>query len=68
MGRTNDIILFLAGFFIVFVCILTLLLIIAVKRDHVKRFRVLAVLFALLGYTGIVLVILGTIQPFVPYL
>ena len=68
MGKSNDVILISSGMLIVFACAIILILIVMVKRDYVRRYRVLATLFSLLGHTGILLVVIGILQSFDSYL
>lgn len=61
-------ILILGGMIIMLICIIILILILAVKRDYIRRYRILATLFSMLGNAGMLLLILGLMQTFVSYL
>lgn len=62
MGKPDDIMLILSGMFIIIICIIVLLILLSVRRARVRRYRVLAMLFSMIGDAGILLVFIGITQ------
>lgn len=68
MEYVNDSILLLSGIVIILISIAMLLLILAVKRNHIRSYRILAVVFSMIGDTGMLMVIIGICQSFGSFL
>lgn len=64
MEYVNDSILLLSGIVIILISIAMLLFILAVKRNYIRSYRILAVVFSMIGDTGMLMVIIGICQSF----
>ena len=68
MVYVNDSILLLSGIVIILISIAMLLFILAVKRNYIRSYRILAVVFSMIGDTGMLMVIIGICQSFGSFL
>lgn len=68
MEYVNDSILLLSGIVIILISIAMLLFILAVKRNYIRSYRILAVVFSMIGDTGMLMVIIGICQSFGSFL